>query len=77
MAGSDHLTVADLCLGVTYSQLQCCGHIDTSGMRALNEWSERVRGAIPDYHSACGEGETLFADHFKQVYAEAKKNGAK
>ncbi len=73
MAGTSDLTVADICLAVTYSQLVALGHIDVSGHAKLNEWLAKVKAAIPNVEKVWNEGENAFAGFYKSKVAELAK----
>jgi len=56
VAGTDHLTVADLAFVATYSTIEAVGHFDLSGYPTIKAWFEKVKGEIPDYEEVNGKG---------------------
>lgn len=57
VAGTDHVTVADLAFFATFSKLKTVE--DEVGLRdykAINAWLARVEAAVPNFDKACGAG---------------------
>jgi glutathione S-transferase len=48
-AGTDHVTLADICLLSTYSMLRAVANIDLSKYKVLDEWYDRVRKEVPKF----------------------------
>ncbi len=70
VAGTSYLTVADLCLGVTYSQILEIGHVDVSGRAEMNEWLARVKASVPNLEECWNNGEQTLAQYFKAKAAD-------
>ena len=68
VAGTDHLTVADLCFVPTYANIEACGKFDLTPYAETNAWFEKMKTEIPNYEKANGEGATAFAGWFKSKY---------
>ncbi len=64
MAGTDHLTLADVALVASYSTAKTCGVADTSKYPELNAWFDRVTKQIPNYDDANGAGARAVGDFF-------------
>ena len=60
VAGTKHLTVADLAFLSTYSSIVALNHFDLSAYPKTNAWFEKVKGQVPNYEKACGEGAAEF-----------------
>ena len=60
VAGTDHLTVADLCFVATYATIEACGKFDLAPYAETNAWFEKMKTEIPNYEKANGEGATAF-----------------
>ena len=60
VAGTKHLTVADLAFLSTYSSIVALNYFDLSAYPKTNAWFEKVKGQVPNYERACGEGASEF-----------------
>ena len=69
VAGTDHLTVADLCFVATYATIEACGKFDLAPYVETNAWFEKMKTEIPNYEKANGEGATAFGGWFKSKNA--------
>ena len=69
VAGTPHLTLADLAFLATYSTIVAVGHFDLSEYAEVNAWFERVKSEVPNYEKCNGEGATLFGG----LYVKATK----
>jgi len=69
VAGTDHLTVADLCFVATYATIEACGKFDLAPYAETNAWFEKMKTEIPNYEKANGEGATAFGGWFKSKNA--------
>jgi glutathione S-transferase len=69
VAGTDHLTVADLCFVATYATIEACGKFDLTPYAETNAWFEKMKTEIPNYEKANGEGATAFGGWFKSKNA--------
>jgi len=56
VAGTDHLTVADIAFIATYSTIEAVNHFDLTQYPEVNEWFEKVKGEIPNYEECNGKG---------------------
>jgi len=65
VAGTDHLTVADLCFVATYATIEACGKFDLTPYAETNAWFEKMKTEIPNYEKANGEGAAAFGGWFK------------
>ena len=65
IAGTEHLSLADLSLAATYSTMQAVGCLDLERYRALNGWMERMRAEIPKYEELCGDGARAMGQYFQ------------
>ena len=74
VAGTNHVTIADIAMAATFTQLQATDLVDMSPYPELMPWLDRIKVAVPNYQKACGEGMQKFGDFFKQKLAEAKAN---
>merc|ERR1719305_604518 len=69
VAGTDHLTVADLCFVATYATIEACGKFDLAPYAETNARFEKMKTEIPNYEKANGEGATAFGGWFKSKNA--------
>merc|ERR1712045_1022756 len=69
VAGTHHLTVADLCFVATYATIEACGKFDLAPYAETNAWFEKMKTEIPNYEKANGEGATAFGGWFKSKNA--------
>ena len=72
VAGTKHVTLADLSLLTTYTTLKASGMMDLTPYDQLPAWLERVKAAVPNYQKADGEGAEKFGVFYKERAAEAK-----
>ena len=70
VAGTDHLTVADLAFAGTFSSVLSTGAFDVSAFEATAAWFDKVKGEIPNYEKANGEGAGIFGGWYKSKLAE-------
>jgi len=56
VAGTDHMTVADLAFVATYSTIEAVGHFDLTPFPEIKAWFEKVKAEIPDYEEVNGKG---------------------
>jgi len=69
VAGTDHLTVADLAFVATYATIEACGNFDLTPYAETNAWFEKMKKEIPNYEKANGEGAAGFGGWFKSKNA--------
>ncbi len=67
VAGTDHVTLADLAFFVGHTTLEATRMIDLSPYTELPAWAERVKAAIPNYEKANGEGIKKFGEFCKPI----------
>jgi glutathione S-transferase len=65
VAGTDHLTIADIAFLSTYSTIVATGAIDVTPYTAINEWFEKVKNEVPNYEKANGVGAEAFGQWYK------------
>ena len=65
VAGTDHLTVADLALLASFSTMAATENFDMTDYPETTAWFEKVKGEVPNYETACGEGAAAFGAFFK------------
>ena len=65
VAGTDHLTVADLALMASFSTMAATENFDLTDYPETTAWFEKVKGEVPNYETACGEGAAAFGAFFK------------
>ena len=70
VAGTDHLTVADVAFAATYATVVATGHLDLTPYVEVNAWFEKVKAEVPNYEKANGEGAAGFGDWFKKAQAK-------
>ena len=67
VAGTDHMTLADISFLATYSTVKATGYFDLEKYEELNAWFEKIKGEVPDYENANGQGATDFGSWFKNT----------
>ena len=65
VAGTDHLTVADLCFLATYATIVASENFDLTPYTETNAWFEKLKKEVPNYEKANGEGAAAFGGWFK------------
>ena len=65
VAGTDHLTVADLCFLATYATIVASENFDLTPYAETNAWFEKLKKEVPNYEKANGEGAATFGGWFK------------
>jgi len=65
-AGTDCMTLADICFVATVSTALATEHFDFSPYPEVLAWFEKVKGEIPNYEKANGEGCAKFGGIFKE-----------
>jgi len=65
VAGTDHLTVADLCFLATYATIVASENFDLTPYAETNAWFEKLKKEVPNYEKANGEGAAAFGGWFK------------
>jgi len=70
VAGTDHMTIADICFVATVSTGLATEHFDWSGYPEIMAWLEKMKGEIPDYEKANGAGVAAFSALFKKLTAK-------
>lgn len=75
VAGTNHLTIADVSIISAYHSLKASNQFDMSPYNpVLDEWFARCKVLIPNYDSACGEGAEGWGQFFQ---SRIKENSAK
>ncbi len=69
VAGTDHLTLADLAWAATYSTAKAAGNIDLTAYPDLNAWYEKVTAEIKNYEKADGVGAAAFGEFYRSKLA--------
>jgi len=67
VAGTDHMTIADISLLASFSTMAATEHFDLSAYPNATAWFEKVKGEVPNYEKLCGEGAAMFGGFFKSV----------
>jgi len=70
VAGTSHMTIADICFVATISTGVATGHFDWSGHPEILTWFEKIKGEIPNYEKSNGAGATAFGEMFKKAVAK-------
>ena len=65
VAGTDHLTIADICFASTYGTILAADHMDKSAFTELNAWYEKISKEIPNFDKANEAGCKEFGDFYK------------
>lgn len=65
VAGTDHLTVADLCFLATFATVVATEYFDLAPYTETNAWFEKLKKEVPNYEKANGEGTAAFGAWFK------------
>ncbi|QQP39153.1 Glutathione S-transferase 1 isoform C [Caligus rogercresseyi] len=65
VAGTDHMTIADLCWVATYSTLKACDVVPLDKYKELEAWFKKVVALIPNYDKANGNGVKEFGEYYK------------
>ena len=65
VAGTEHLTIADICFASTYGTILAADHMDKSAYTELNAWYEKVSKEIPNFDKANEAGCKEFAEMYK------------
>ena len=65
IAGTDHITLADLAIMASYTPLRESGIIDLSKYSNVEQWYFKCKKLIPNYEKANGEGAAEFGRLFK------------
>ena len=60
VAGTSHMTVADLSMLASWSTIVNAGMVDEADFPALADWAERCRTAARSYQKANGDGADKF-----------------
>ena len=53
-----------------YSTVFATEHFDMSVYPTTNAWFEKIKGEIPNYEKACGDGAAVFREWFKAAKAK-------
>ncbi len=70
VAGTSHLTVADISLAANVTTISTTGIVPLSDYPELPAWFGRVRASVPNYERANGEGANTFAEWYRKRLAE-------
>ena len=75
VAGTDFATVADLCILATYTSAAAYLHIyaNFDDWPRTKQWAENVKGIIPNYAKANGDGVEGFMKMITGIKEKAKK----
>nr|ALS04353.1 glutathione S-transferase delta-epsilon 2 [Acartia pacifica]ALS04354.1 glutathione S-transferase delta-epsilon 2 [Acartia pacifica] len=65
VAGTNHLTIADISLLATYSTISAAGITDLTKYPEAEAWFKKCADQIPNYASANGDGAQAFGTWFK------------
>eukprot|EP00088_Acartia_fossae_P047816 TRINITY_DN5195_c0_g1_i1.p1 TRINITY_DN5195_c0_g1~~TRINITY_DN5195_c0_g1_i1.p1 ORF type:complete len:222 (+),score=77.57 TRINITY_DN5195_c0_g1_i1:52-717(+) len=65
VAGTDHLTIADLSILATYATLKAAGITELDKYPELEAWFTRCSAEVPNYDKSNGEGAQGFGEFFK------------
>ncbi len=70
VAGTDHVTLADLAFLSSYTTFVAAGLVDISKYPALTAWFEKVKKEVPNYERANGEGIAAFETFYQSKLAD-------
>lgn len=67
MAGTTHLTLADLSILATYSSMELTKgvYVDLELYPESRKWAAKMRALVPNYEKVCGEGTKVFGVIFE------------
>jgi len=65
IAGTDHLTIADISCLATMSTVDACGLFDSAKYPNVSAWYKKCKSKIPNYEKMCGEGAAGFGGWYK------------
>jgi len=69
VAGTNHLTIADIAFVTTFSSIAACeGHVDLSSYSKLLSWFDRMKTELPKYEKTNGEGAVILGEFYKEKY---------
>lgn len=68
VAGTDHLTLADISFVSSTTTIIATGVFDLSGYPEIMQWLERCKALIPNYKNSCGDGANLFGTVYQGAY---------
>lgn len=66
VAGTNSMTVADLCMLATYSSMEQTKnvYVNLDDYPESKKWAENMKKLVPDYEKACGQGAADFGALF-------------
>nr|ACO10344.1 Glutathione S-transferase 1-1 [Caligus rogercresseyi] len=64
-AGTDHMTIADICWVATYSTIKAAGIVPLDKYKELEAWFDKCVSLIPNYEKANGNGAKAFSEFYK------------
>nr|ACO15541.1 Glutathione S-transferase 1-1 [Caligus clemensi] len=64
-AGTDHMTIADICWVATYSTIKAAGFMQLEEYKELEAWFTKCVSLIPNYDKANGDGVKAFGEFYK------------
>ncbi len=67
VAGTPHMTVADLSFLAIVCTLKAVGRFDMSAYIEINNWYDRMRGEVPDFDNVCLRGAESAADFMSKL----------
>ena len=67
VAGTSHITVADLAFLATYSTIVAVGHFDLAPYSEVNAWFEKVQSEVPNYAKCNAEGAAIFGGLYEKA----------
>merc|ERR1711974_384652 len=68
LAGTNHMTVADISLLASFSTMAATEHFDLTAYPEATAWFEKFKAEVPNYEKICGEGAAMFGGLFKSVH---------
>ncbi len=67
IAGTSHVTIADITAVATFTTVQATGLVDTSPFTALPAWVDKVRAVVPGFQKINDAGIEEFKKVIKKV----------
>eukprot|EP00096_Caligus_rogercresseyi_P012743 TRINITY_DN543_c0_g1_i1.p1 TRINITY_DN543_c0_g1~~TRINITY_DN543_c0_g1_i1.p1 ORF type:complete len:218 (-),score=57.88 TRINITY_DN543_c0_g1_i1:67-720(-) len=64
-AGTENMTIADICWVATYSSIKESGILELEEYSELEEWFSKCTALIPNYEKANGNGAKAFGEFYK------------
>ncbi len=73
IAGTDHITLADLSCLASFSTMIEMDGMDVGPFPELRAWFNRVKGEVKNYEKANGAGAKMYGEYFGALIKAAQK----